>query len=857
MSKINIKQVNKQESGDSSNGKSNNSKPTKAKAPKYMWRFVRWMWMLVLLGLLLLAGIFVFISYTRLPDTVQLENPTFEYATIIYTADNVELGRAFRKNREWVSYSDLNKHLINGLIATEDERYHNHAGIDVRGTIRAMVFMGKKGGASTITQQLAKQLFTKRSRVLLKRIFQKFREWIIAVRIEKKYTKEEIIAMYLNKFDYRYDSDGVSAAAKTYFGKDQSKLKIEEAAMLVGMLKNPGFYNPNRYPERAKKRRSVVLNQMRKNKYITQVEYDSLKVIDLDMSNFKRVEDSKGLAPHFRVEMLKHVKSILKQDEYLKHDGTAYNVYLDGLRIYTTIDSKLQRNMEAAAKKNLARLQSKFWNRWKSTDPWTYKADKAQKEARNSSLNRLIRSSDRYQRIKKKYMEGVIAQAESSFPEMKFRDVDIIRMMKESKRPGYFNTLLNKRYATKEQVEQYRDLMKSNHWENIRKNWVGMEKEVRKKFNEKQNMEVFAYNRAGKKDTLMSPLDSVKYHRMHLQTGMLGIEPSTGHVKAWVGGADHNYFQYDHVTSNRQVGSTFKPFIYGTAIFQQHISPCWKVVDMQYSIPARDSDFGLMKTWSPANANGKFTGKEMTLYEGLKQSKNSVSVWLMKELGNVEVVKDLAANMGISRDKIPSSPSICLGTPELSLLEMTSAYTTFANDGIHIEPIYIDRIENREGDIIYKGVADQKRALPSDYNYVMVDMLREAAAVITPKFETQVGGKTGTTDDYVDGWFMGITPNLVVGTWVGGEDPWIRFKNIQDGQGGAMARPAFVDFLQALELDPNSGFYKGATFNVPDKMDIEIDCKAYLKKEEAFEGASENEDLQPKKNKKSVFDEDI
>lgn len=827
---------------------------TNTRKRSWLKKLVYFMWGALLLGVLAFALILFIISKTRLPDTKQLENPTFEYATKIYSQDGREFGRYFRKNRDWVEFDQLSPHLVNALVATEDERFYKHSGIDTKGTLRAIFYFGKKGGASTVSQQLSKLLFTKRSRNFIKRVFQKFREWIIAVRIEKQYTKGEIIAMYLNKFDFLYDSNGIGAAAKTYFGKDQSQLNIEEAAILIGMLKNPYIFNPHRVPKKAKKRRMVVLHQMLKNEFITKAEYDSLKVIDLDMSKFQRQEDSKGIAPYFRSELTKWVKDLLKKDEYLKPDGTPYNIYVDGLKIYTTIDYKMQIHAEKAVRKNLKKVQERYWKVWKNKDPWTYKADDYQKTIRKNSLNSLVRQSERYQFIRDNYMSSILADLELKFPEAKFRDVDMIRMAHESKKKGHFVTLLNKKYVTKNQVNMYKDIMNSAEWKVALKQWRKMENAVRKSFMTPQKMRVFAYNNRGVKDTIMTPMDSIRYYQMHMQSGMLGIEPSTGYVRTWVGGVDHNSFQYDHVTSNRQVGSTFKPFIYTTAIFQQGISPCWKVKDMQYTIPARDKNFGLMKAWNPSNARGTFSGKELTLYEGLKQSKNSVSVWLMKELGNVDIVKDLTTKMGIPRKKIPNSPSICLGTPELSLIDMTSAYTTFANDGVHNEPIFVTRIEDKDGQVIYNAVPEQQRVLPKDYNYVMVDMLKYAAKFIQPKVNVQIGGKTGTTNDYVDGWFIGITPNLVVGTWVGGDNPWIRFTSLRDGQGGVMARPAFVNFLERVEADTSIPFDSEATFKEPENMEIEVNCNKY---QEALDALTV-----PKKDTTvtipdDVFDEDM
>ncbi len=806
-------------------------------------KLIRFMWWSLVGGIIFSILFFITLSFSDLPETTQLENPTFEYATKIYTSDNKELGRYFRKNRDWIEPDELNPHLINALVATEDERFYNHNGIDYKGSLRAVVYMGKKGGASTITQQLARLLFHEKAKSFFPRVLQKFKEWIIATRIEKRYTKDEIIAMYLNKFDYLNDSDGVGAAAQTYFGKPQSRLNIEEAAVLVGMLKNPGIYNPINRPENAKLRREVVLKQMVRSDFISTEEYNELREKDMDMTKFSRQEDSKGLAPYFRSELTKWVKNLLRQEEYSKPDGTPYNVYTDGLKIYTTIDSKYQNHAESAVRENIKNVQKRYNRVWEGKDPWTYDADDNQKNIRKESLNNLIRQTQLYAGIKDKYMSKVIARITADIPDSRFLDADIYRMIKQEKDQTYLNSLLSKKYISKNQLNTYLEIIKSSHYKEFKAQWSKMQKSVKKAFSTKKKLQVFDIETNDLVTKTMTPLDSIKWHRRQMQSGMLAVEPSTGHVKAWVGGINHQVFQYDHINSNRQVGSTFKPFVYSTAIFMNGISPCWEVEDIQYSIKANDPNFKLTKKWEPANSDNKFSKKPMSLYEGLKKSKNSVSVYLMKELGNVEPVRNLAENMGVPKEKIPPYPSIALGTPELSLYDMTSAYSTFANKGLHNKPVFVTRIEDKDGKVIYSAVPEQSKALPEDFNYVMVSMLRNAASFIAPQLNVEIGGKTGTTNDYVDGWFMGITPNLVVGTWVGGEDPWIRFRTLANGQGGVMARPVFVDFIKSLENDPSTGFDPNATFERPEEMDVEIDCEVYNKIRQSYEEDDIEEDL--------------
>lgn len=800
--------------------------------------FVFWMWLLAIAGLLTAVAIFVLVSKSDLPEIDELENPKFEYATLVYTSDEKELGRYFKYNRDWVTYEELNPHIINALISTEDIRFFSHNGIDPRSTLRAIVYLSRKGGASTITQQLAKLFFTNYSRNFVKRVYQKLQEWIISLELEKRYTKEEILAMYLNKFEFIFDSFGISAAANTYFGKDQSELSIEESAVLIGMLNNPYYYNPKIFPERSIRKRTFILSQMKKAGHLTQMEYDSLKVIPLDLSNFKRQEDSKGLAPHFRGELTKWLKNTLKDPKYQKPGGGTYNIYLDGLKVYTTIDSKMQTYAEASVMAHMKTVQKKYFNVWKGKDPWTYDADDNQKRIRRESLNTQVRNSERFRKLKDAYMSEVYGEITDKFPDSRLLDGDILRMLKADSNDGHLASLLDREIIRKDQLGVYRKIMKSELWPKLKSQWSAMQKKAKVVFNKETKMKVFAYNAVGQTDTIMTPMDSIKYHQMHMQAGMLAVDPETGMVKAWVGGTDHNYFQYDHINSNRQVGSTFKPFIYGTAIFQQAQSPCMKVKDVQYSIAPGDANFGLLKKWEPSNANGKFTGENLTLYEGLKQSKNSVSVWLMKNIGNADVVRNLASNMGLPKEKIPDAPSICLGAAELSLMDMTGAYTTFANKGVYNKPIFVTKIEDKNGRLIYRGVPEQRTALPESYNYVMVDMLRYAASFIQDKykFESEVGGKTGTTNDYVDGWFMGITPDLVVGTWVGGDNSWIRFRSLQNGQGGVMARPVFVDFLKKLEADPSVDYDKTKRFELPEEgLGIEIDCAVHDKIARQFE----------------------
>ncbi len=790
----------------------------------------KWVWLVLLSGFIGMVGIYVLISLTMIPDTEQLENPRFEVSSQIFDdeADGKaeEIGRYFTRNRDWLTFEELNPYLVQALIATEDERFFKHSGIDFKGTVRAMVFMGKRGGASTITQQLAKQFFTKTSRSIVKRVWQKMKEWIIAIEFEKRYTKEEIIAMYLNKYDFLHNANGISAAAKSYFGKDQKDLTLDEAAILVGMLKNPSLYSPQRSVESAFKRKAVVLRQMLRNDFLTQEEYEEYRDIPIDNSRFQRVTNYDGPAPYFRAELTKWLVNLLENEKYRKPDGTKYNIYTDGLKIYTTVDLRMQILAEEAMKEHMKIVQNNYFRVWRNADPWTYGADETEKNIRKENLNRRVENSERYQNMRSRILSSGIAKINEELPEARLTNLDLRRMAREEVEPGYIAETVKKKWATKEQASQYKKILNSENWPELRDAWNKLEEDAKKAFSTKVSMTVFDYDQ-GQKSVVMTPLDSIKYHAQHMQFGSVSIDPKTGFVKTWVGGINYDYFKYDHIQqSNRQIGSTFKPFLYTTVIQKFGMSPCQKVQDTQYEIPAGDPDFKLNQTWRPSNSS-EFTDEWMTLKEGLRLSKNSISVYLMKQLGNVEVVRDFVANLGIDIKKIPSYPSIALGTPELSVIDMAGAYTTYANNGVYSKPIFVKRIEDKNGRIIYNYVPEQKQALNPVYNHAMVDMLKYTMSNRAHLFKSEVAGKTGTTNDHVDGWFVGFTPNLVSATWVGGSERWIRFLSITDGQGSVMARPFFDKFLQSIENDKSIGWNVSDRFPIPEGDLIEVDCSKY------------------------------
>lgn len=789
--------------------------------------YIAGLWFIVLASLLVVIALFVLIAYSKLPDIASLENPEYEYASTAYDIHNRELGKIFKYNRTWVTFDEIPQHTIDALIATEDIRFYKHSGIDFRSTVRAIVFLGQRGGASTISQQLAKLFFTTRSRNIIVRIWQKMQEWVLATELEKRYTKPEILSMYLNKFDFLYNSHGIEAAANTYFGKTQSQLSIDEAAILIGMLKNPSLYNPKLNPARATQRRNIVLGQMQKYHYIDDKTHDELVAKPLDLKSFSPTTHFTGPAPYFRAELNKWLKDLLEERQYRKPDGSMYNIYLDGLKIYTTIDLDYQVKAEKAVHNRMKALQQTFDKVWSNKDPWTYGADKNQLAIRNKALNRQIKESDRFNNIRNRVMNSIFDSIRTEFPDARLWEADVDRMLKASRDNKYLDNMVKQDFVTRKQVKRYEAIMNSRFWPDLVARQKELNTQVRKEFNKKTELKVFDYD-TGEKTVWMSPIDSIKYQRSRLQTGMLAIEPSTGYIKAWVGGIDFRHFQFDHIHPRRQVGSTFKPFVYTTAIFNQGISPCFKVQDIQYTITPGESDFGLMDTWAPSNSDDKFSKEYINLKDALLHSVNSVSVYLMKELGSVDIVREMTDKFGIDKRIIPRSPSICLGAADISVMEMTAAYAVFANKGIYNKPVFVTRIEDKNGKLIYKATSDQHRVLPENYNYVMVDMLQYAARIIQHTVKSRVGGKTGTTNDYRDGWFMGVTPNLVVGTWVGGEDQWIRFRSIREGQGGVMARPIFVNFLQALESDPSIDFKIYSEFPKPEgELGVTIDCEKY------------------------------
>ncbi len=791
----------------------------KSAQPKYQGKIVALLWLAALSPFIGLGALVLIASQSNLPDTEALANPKTNLATEVFTSDEVVIGRYYRENRSDVNYTNLPAHLIDALVSTEDERYWSHSGIDFIGLARAAVYLGKKGGGSTITQQLAKLLFTEeyeRTTFLERAFLQKPKEWIIATRLEKQYTKEEIITLYLNRYDFINQAVGIKSAAYIYFNKPVDSLKVEESAMLVGMLKNASLYNPMRWPEKVEKRREVVLSQMRKNGKISNTEYDSLRVLPLGL-NFQRVSHDEGYAPYFREVLRLRLRDILneKNDDgsYVraKADGTPYDLYGDGLKVYTTIDSRLQAYAETAVKTHLSKeLQNDFWKdlkkRKKENAPFYNGIDKNDRER---ILRQAVKGSERY----KKYSGDQCPNCE---------------------RPAYYIGTLKRDGKTYFHCEA--DKGGCDHeWQKFN------EDEIEVAFNTATNMRVFSH--AGPIDTVMSPMDSIIYHKSFLHASLMSVEPSTGHIKAWVGGIDYKFFQYDNVyQSRRQVGSTFKPFVYASAIRQQ-MHPCVELPNQKVVIemPAPQPP------WSPDNSDFKY-GEMVTMKYALANSMNTITAKIIKDYGT-DIVVQTAHAMGIESE-VPSVPSIALGVAELSLYEITAANATFVNHGYYIEPTFIVRIEDKRGNVIYEPELNIRQGIDEVSAHTTLMMLK---GVMDGAYNRELGkstgtgmrlrmdlpsrdydgikvpmaGKTGTTQSNTDGWFIGLTPDLVTGVWVGAQDPAVRFSTTDKGQGANTALPIYGYYMKAAYADTKLKISTG-DFEAPAGFDpSSVNCTEY------------------------------
>jgi penicillin-binding protein 1A len=755
-------------------------------------------WILFALPFISVIGLFIMISNEKLgpmPSFSELENPKNNLAAEVYSEDGVLLGKYYLENRTWTDYKEISPYVVNALVATEDIRFYRHSGVDVRALGRAFggFFSGKnKGGGSTISQQLAKLLYPRdTARVSsvtrkLKLAVSKFKEWQTAVKLEKSYTKEEIITMYLNKFDFIYNAVGIRSAAKVYFNTTPDSLNIQQAAVLVGMLKNSALYNPVKNLDLMQVRRNVVLSQMAKYGYLDPSVADSVKKLPVEL-NYREEDHNTGLATYLReyirntmIKMKPERNRFIFEEQYedaiwlwnndplygwcrknKKPDGSNYNIYRDGLKIYTTINSKMQKYAEEALVQHLSKdIQPKFYQFAKTLKSPPYSDD-----------------------LDKKEIEDIIQ-------------------------------------TTIRRTERYRNL----------RNIKASEDSIKIAFNTPVRMKIFSWK--GERDTILSPLDSIKYYKYIMRSSFMVEDPHSGYVRAYVGGPDFRYFKYDAVTDQkRQCGSTIKPFLYTLAI-QDGYSPCYEVDN----IP-RTFDLGIPRkyepgdsTWTPKSSGPKdYHGKRVTLKWGLAKSENYVSAWVMKQF-TPRAVTDLMHRMGI-RSKIDPVVSIFLGTSDVKLEEMVGAYGTFANKGVYTRPMYVTRIEDKNGNTVSKFTPKIEEVISEEQAYQMLDLLQGVVNIgsgiglrYTYHLKNQIGGKTGTTQNHGNGWFMGVTPNLVAGVWSGWEDQSIHFNTLDEGQGAVIALPILGIFLTKLYSDPQFNTMEEDIFERPAGFKLELDC---------------------------------
>ena len=824
---------------------------------------------------LVFFGISEFEILGKLPTFEQLENPNSHLATEIYSSDRRLLGTVFKENRSICEQQELSPFLTKALVSTEDERYYKHSGIDGKSILRAIVGMGSSGGGSTITQQLAKMLFTENiTKNFITRVGQKLNEWVIAVKLERQYTKEEIITMYFNQLDFVNNAVGIKSAANIYFTKSPLELKVEEAAMLVGMAKNPSLFNPLRRPERVLDRRNVVLNQMLKNDCLTEAQYDSLKLLPLGLK-VNKASHREGIATYFREEVRSQLTKIF--ETLKKSDGSSYDIYRDGLKVYTTLNYDIQVHAENAVRSHLAdELQPEFFKHWKNKSasqtkfaPFYFEgmSDEQKYEMVEKLVLKGIRTSDRYKRALE--LDEELSELSIKYNRL-YNQITIYQDSKlsfQEKRQIYvqqLNHLSNdtlseeasfkeKQFVTsaaeaaEDSVDKYESQISNlqSSYDKARneylKVWKPFDDKMQRVFKKPVEMSIFTWN--GSKDTVMSPRDSVIHHKWYLRTGLMSIDPKTGFIKAWVGGIDYKFFQYDGIRGTRQVGSTFKPFVYACAI-ENGISPCENILNAPVTFPA--GMYGLEQAWTPKNsALSDLDGESISLKMALANSINYVTAKIMKDFGPLAAI-DVARRCGITTP-IQAVPSICLGTSDVSLFEMVSAYAVFANKGIWIEPSFIFRIEDRNGSVIWTPNPKRREAMTEENAFKMIELLGGIAAY-GPKvngkvtmgtgvrlrssnrpygsipMNIKIAGKTGTTQMQSDGWFMGITPDLVTGVWVGCEDRAAHFTSLRLGMGTNTALPIWGYFMNSVYKDEKLKISKDY-FELPKSLRREdVDC---------------------------------
>jgi penicillin-binding protein 1A len=714
------------------------------------WVRLFWKYYLIAAGIFLLFILMLNFGWIGdMPDLDDIENPTASLASQVYAQDGTPMGKFYLEDRISVKYRDISPYLLQALVATEDKRFYDHYGIDGEGLLRAVAFLGSQGGASTITMQTAKNLFTDNwgTKNKLLRIIQKIKESIIAIKLERNFTKQEIITLYLNTVPFSENLFGVSNASRSFFQKEPDRLTIEEAALLIGMINAPTKYNPNRNPKLAIERRNLVLNRMAGQKYITEDQATQLKAMPL-VTNFKKLDENNGLGPYFRSYLGEYMKKWAK--EHKKNNGDAYNLYRDGLKIYTTINPRMQLYAEEAVARHMAYLQKEF------NKQSNIKTGAVWKDF-NNQLELAVKQTDRWRNLKREEME---------------------------------------------------------------------ETDIRKTFDEVLPMRVFAWNKNRFIDTIMTPMDSLKYHKQMLQTGFLAVDPFTGEVKAWVGGIDFKTFKYDHVNINtrRQVGSTMKPLLYSLAIEKSGFTPFSIVQDQQQNFEG----YGMVP-----NTPKTCTGQSMPMAQALAESRNCATAYIMKQIngdGN-EAAKELVAYLKKSniQAEIPAYPSIALGACEVSLFEMVQAYTMFPGGGYNAQPFFINRIEDKNGNVL-ESFSPQRRKVISELTaYSVVSMMEGVISKGTGRsmysydIGTQaVAGKTGTTNDNSDLWFMGYTPQILAGAWVGADDRYIRFTDNYFGQGAHGSLPIWAYFMNKVANDPASNLDRNASFVRPDNLSTDF-----------------------------------
>ena len=741
----------------------------KTKTNKFK-KYIKVMWGTYFCFLLAVIVFFVLLSLGVLgfmPTFEQLENPKANLATEVYSDSGELIGYIGIQNRSNVTFKDISPNLINALVATEDARFYEHSGIDLRSLLRVLtktVLGGDKssGGGSTLTQQLAKNLFPREKKSTLGTVFAKLKEWVVAVKLERNYSKEEILSMYLNTVDYGSNAYGIKAASHIFFSKKPSELEVEEAAVLVGLLKAPTAYSPVRNPENANRRRNVVLSQMQKYGYISEVEYKEKSSNPIKL-HYNPQSHDEGIATYFREMLRNYMKEWCKT--HYKANGENYDVHKDGLKIYTTINYKMQKYAEEAVKEHFTSLQSEFF----------------------------------------KHTKG-------------YKDAPFTGISKEDIEKYYIQAMKNS--------DRYRSLKSEGL----------SEKDIKANFKEKTNMRVFTW--AGDKDTIMSPWDSLRYYKHFLNTGMVSIEPQTGHIKVYVGGINYKHFKFDNAKlGRRQVGSTFKPFVYAAAMRDSELSPCYEIENS----PVTFEDFD---NWTPKNSNDSREGENVTLKWALANSVNFISAALIKDYTTPQAVVDLVKQMGITTP-MEAYPSICLGTSDLSVMEMAGAMSTFVNKGIHKEPIFITKICDNKGMVLEVFNSKSNSALDEETSYLVLELMKGVVDGGTGgrlRFRygltSTIAGKTGTTDNNSDGWFIGLNPKLATAVWVGGELRSIHFRSTALGQGASMALPVYALFMKRCEKDSKLNFYKG-DFDRPPTMSVDMDCSNYV--QEIEEGTMEQE----------------